>query len=163
MMQRLLEYRLKVLHLTPNNGPMVEAVSPWIPANLGEMYEVYQSRVDRGRDPSGFNQMYIWKVLEPHRYYYDDGSEKQVDLFGAIEWPFGSPDTTVCEWIFLPYLCTSDIILWLTKRISLLKKSNTKYLLFQYRVCYVRYWLTPSHFLWHLLLPLLQLLHQVSS
>lgn len=97
MMQRLLEYRLKVLHLTPNNAPIVEVVSPWIPANLGEMYEVYHSRVDRGRDPSGFHQLYIWKVLEPHRYYYDDGSERQVDLFGAIEWPFGSLDTTVCE------------------------------------------------------------------
>lgn len=97
MMQRLLEYRIKVLHLTPSIAPRAESISPYIPANLGEMYELYHARLENGKHPNGLDSMYVRKVLEPHRYYYHDGDESKVDLFAIHTWPFGSPDTMVCE------------------------------------------------------------------
>lgn len=100
-MQRLLVYRKTVLHLTQDDTILRTGhKSIRIPTNLGEMYEVYQSRIydmpgvhwrSSHIDPS-------WKVLEPHRYYYNGQyhNDKPVDLFGTVQWPWGSRYTAVC-------------------------------------------------------------------
>lgn len=43
-----------------------------------------------------------WKVLEPHQYYCNsqDHDEKHVDLFGTVQWPWGSRCAIVCGPLF---------------------------------------------------------------
>lgn len=101
MMRRLVEYRTNVMRLTPDDTILrTGKKSPRVPTSLGEMYEVYQSRIhdNWGASLMSKNNKPLWKVLEPHRYYYNGQyhDDKHVNLFGNIYWPWGSRYTIVC-------------------------------------------------------------------
>lgn len=100
IMQRLLEHRTSVLHLPPEDT-ITQTYHKRVPASLNEMYEVYQSRIFDMPDTTWRSWLYEWKVLEPHRYYYNNHfhGDKPVELFEWLEWPWGSQYTNICAFV----------------------------------------------------------------
>lgn len=105
LMQRLLEYRSSVLHLRPDDSIIrTNHKSTRIPTSLGEMYEVYQSRIyTKPCAKWGWSHEYAWKVLEPHRYYYNGQfyGPEHIELFSLLEWPWGSRYAIVSELVLI--------------------------------------------------------------
>jgi hypothetical protein len=129
LMKRLVEYRTNVLGLVPDDNILRvrDECSTHIPTSLGEMYEVYQSRIYMMPEIhwSRLSQC-VWRVLEPNLYYFDealyddtgeglfrvhqsymtkyghgdeDFDDRPMELFNLLEWPFGSPDVDVREYL----------------------------------------------------------------
>jgi hypothetical protein len=107
-MQRLLEYRKSALYLTPDDTILPTShKSIRVPTDLGEMYEVYhlESTKCLGFHWRSTHSCPSWKVLEAHQNYYNgqDHDVKHVDLFGTVQWPWGSRCAIVCGPSYFSY------------------------------------------------------------